>query len=123
MGFDALANRLQDATGKNFDDAQAEDYDKLLATYLTASKEQEALYNKSLGAFYQAYDKDKTTTPDPDAGAFSLLGNIRGMTIWGWKESEEIGENVLAYVPIPGQQVGCLSVEEATGGKTYSLGR
>lgn len=120
-GFDALSNRLQDATGKTFEDAEARDYDRLLSKYLNASVEQEAVYNKSLGEFYQAYQRDKTVKPDPDAGAFSLLGNIRGMTIWGWKASEEIGENVLAYEPIPGQQVGCLSLEEATGGKTYSL--
>lgn len=120
-GFDALSNRLQDATGKNFEDAEAGDYDRLLSKYLNASVEQEAIYNKSLGEFYQAYQRDKTVKPDPDAGAFSLLSNIRGMTIWGWKESEEIGENVLAYEPIPGQQVGCLPLEEATGGKVYSL--
>jgi len=120
-GFDALANRLQDATGKTFEDAEAEDYDKLLAKYLNASKEQEEVFNKSLGEYYQAYQKDKTVKVDPDAGAFSLLGNLRGMTIWGWKTSEEIGENVLAYEPIPGQQIGCLPVEEATGGKAYSL--
>lgn len=120
-GFDALADRLQDATGKTFETAEAEDYDKLLIKYLTASVEQEKDFNKSLGEFYQAYQKDKTVKVDPDAGAFSLLGNIRGMTIWGWKQSEEIGENVLAYEPIPGRQVGCLSVDEATGGKTYSL--
>lgn len=120
-GFDALSDRLQDATGKTFEDAEAGDYDRLLSKYLNASVEQEAIYNKNLGEYYQAYLRDKTVKPDPDAGAFSLLSNIRGMTIWGWKESEEIGENVLAYEPIPGQQVGCLPLEEATGGKVYSL--
>ncbi len=29
---------------------------------------------------------------------------------------EYIGENVLAYVPIPGQQKGCVDLIEATGG-------
>ncbi|RMB63321.1 gluconate 2-dehydrogenase subunit 3 family protein [Dokdonia sinensis] len=120
-GFDALANRLQDATRKTFENAGAEDYDKLLSKYLNASIEQESAFNKSLGEYYQAYQRDKTVKPDPDAAAYSLLGNIRGMTIWGWKASEEIGENVLAYEPVPGQQVGCLPVSEATGGKAYSL--
>jgi hypothetical protein len=120
-GFDALANRLQDASGKTFEEAEAEDYDALLTKYLNASQEEQAVYNKGLGEFYQVYENDKTVKVDPDAGSFSLLGNIRGMTIWGWKASEEIGENVLAYEPIPGKQVGCLPLEEATGGKTYSL--
>lgn len=120
-GFDALADRLLDATGKTFETAEATDYDVLLSKYFTASIEQEAIYNKSLGAYYQSYKKDKTVKPDPDAGTYSLLGNIRGMTVWGWKSSEEIGENVLAYEPIPAQQIGCLPVSEATGGKAYSL--
>ncbi len=120
-GFEALANRFQDLTGKTLEEGNAEDYDKLLSKYLNASKEQEEIFNKSLGEYYQAYQRDKDVKPDPDAAAYSLLGNIRGMTIWGWKQSEEIGENVLAYEPIPGQQVGCLPLEEATGGKTYSL--
>ncbi len=120
-GFDALANRLEDATGKTFENAGAEDYDTLLSKYLNASKEEESVFNKSLGEYYQAYQRDKTVSPDPDAATFSLLGNLRGMTIWGWKASEEIGENVLAYEPIPGQQIGCLPLQEATGGKTYSL--
>lgn len=120
-GFDALANRLEDASGKTLDNAKAKDYDTLLSKYLNTSIEQETIFNKSLGEYYQAYQRDKTVTIDPDAGTFSLLSNLRGMTIWGWKNSEEIGENVLAYEPIPGQQVGCLSVEEATGGKAYAL--
>lgn len=120
-GFDALADRLLDATGKTFETAAAADYDILLSKYLNASIEEGNAFNKSLGAYYQAYKKDKTVKPDPDAGTYSLLGNIRGMTIWGWTESEEIGENVLAYEPIPAQQIGCLPLSEATGGKVYSL--
>ena len=120
-GFDALANRLLDVTCKTFENADAQDYDNLLSKYLTASIEQENAFNKSLGEYYQVYQKDKTVALDQDAGAFGLLGNIRGMTIWGWKTSEEIGENVLAYDAVPGTQVGCLPLSEATGGKAYSL--
>ena len=50
-----------------------------------------------------------------------LLSQIRGMSIWAWKNSEEIGENVLVYDPIPGQQIGCGDLQELTGGKDYSL--
>ncbi|TVZ52759.1 gluconate 2-dehydrogenase subunit 3 family protein [Dokdonia sp. Hel_I_53] len=121
LGFDALANRLEDLTGKTFENANAEDFDQVLAKYLMATPEQAAAYEKNLGSFYQTYAKDKSTIPDPDAASFSLLGNLRGMTLWAWKTSEEIGENVLAYDPIPGQQIGCLPVQGATGGKAYSL--
>jgi hypothetical protein len=43
------------------------------------------------------------------------------MAIWAWKTSEEIGENVLWYDPIPGQFIACGSVEELGNGKAMSL--
>ena len=36
-------------------------------------------------------------------------------------ESEEIGENVLWYDPVPGQQKGCVPLSEAGNGKVMSL--
>jgi hypothetical protein len=43
------------------------------------------------------------------------------MSIWAYKTSQKIGEEVLAYDPIPGKLQGCISLEEATGGKVWSL--
>ena len=76
-----------------------------------------------MGEFYEAFENDPTVLPVADAGVYSLLSNIRSMTIWGWKESEEIGENVLWYDPIPGQQKGCIPLSEAGNGKVMSLGQ
>ena len=53
------------------------------------------------------------------AHAFAL--QARSMTINPFKTNEYIGENVLAYIPIPGEQKGCVDLMEATGGKAYSL--
>lgn len=52
---------------------------------------------------------------------FETLTKIRDQTVWAFLSSEEIGKHVLAYDPIPGKQVGCITVEEATGGKAWSL--
>lgn len=52
---------------------------------------------------------------------FETLINIRDQTVWSYLSSKDIGENLLAYDPIPGQQKGCISLEEATGGKAWSL--
>lgn len=121
LGFNALADRLLDATGRTFENADSEDFDTILSKYLKITAEQEKAYQEKMMMFYRSYANDKTVTPDPDAGAHSLLTNVRDMTIWGWKNTEKIGEEVLAYAPIPGQQKGCISLEEATGGKAYSL--
>ena len=47
--------------------------------------------------------------------------NLRNSSVWAYKTSELIGETVLAYAPIPGKQQGCISLDEATGGKAWSL--
>ncbi|WP_341215142.1 gluconate 2-dehydrogenase subunit 3 family protein [uncultured Wocania sp.] len=51
----------------------------------------------------------------------NLLNTIKWMTINAYLITEHIGENVLAYDPIPGYQKGCITVNEATGGKAWSL--
>ncbi|RLD77819.1 MAG: gluconate 2-dehydrogenase subunit 3 family protein, partial [Bacteroidetes bacterium] len=49
------------------------------------------------------------------------LTNLRTMTIWAYKTSEKVGEEILAYDPIPGDFHGCISLEETTKGKAWSL--
>ncbi len=88
------------------------DYDALLAKYLKASKQQQKTY--------RSHNK-KTDAPNKDAEIFKALEKLRNVTVWSFKNSREIGENVLAYDPIPGMQKGCISIEEATGGKAWSL--
>ncbi len=94
------------ALGKPVAEVTTEDYDALLAKYLKASKEEMKGFNES---------------KDP---VFATLKNLRGSAIWAYKTSEKVGEEVLAYDPIPGEQKGCISVEEATGkwgGRAWSL--
>ncbi|MBK99769.1 MAG: gluconate 2-dehydrogenase [Flavobacteriaceae bacterium] len=49
-----------------------------------------------------------------------LLKKIKSDTIWSYKISEFVGENVLAYDPIPGVAY-CGDLQELTGGKSWSL--
>lgn len=49
-----------------------------------------------------------------------FLNNLKWMTINAYKTSEEIGENVLAYDPVPGAYI-CGDLQELTGGKSWSL--
>ena len=42
------------------------------------------------------------------------------MTINAYKNSEEVGENILVYDPIPTANY-CGDLQELTGGKSYSL--
>lgn len=121
VGFKVLTDKFRSTFTKELEQGKPEEFDQLLATYLKTDKETQKGYNEKMGEFYQAYDTDKTVVPDPDAGMFSLLANLRGMSIWAWKTSEEVGKNVLWYDPVPGQQKGCIPLSEAGNGKAMAL--
>lgn len=77
---------------------------------------------KALLDFYLKPNKTKELSLNTEQkNAKKALLNLRNQTIWAYKTSEKIGEDILAYDPIPAAQKGCISVEEATGGKSWSL--
>lgn len=82
---------------------KTEDYTNLLDKYLKPTNEEEILYKQEKNPVYE-----------------SLL-NLRDQAVWAYKTSKTIGEEVLAYDPIPTVQKGCIPIEEATGGKAWSL--
>lgn len=52
---------------------------------------------------------------------YDFLTTVRRYTLDGYFSSEKIGEEILAYDPIPGQYIECGSLEELTGGKSWSI--
>jgi Gluconate 2-dehydrogenase subunit 3 len=44
----------------------------------------------------------------PDATFFKI---IKGLTLFGFFTSEEIGRNVLVYDPVPGEYIGCMPLK------------
>lgn len=66
-------------------------------------------------------DKEREDNPDSKEMTKSeFLNDLKWMTINAYKTSEQIGENVLAYDPIPGAHY-CGDLQELTGGKSWSL--
>ena len=84
-------------------DLKKEDYDKLLTKYLRATKEEQKQFVQNKNIVFEA-----------------LMG-LRSQSIWAYKTSETVGENILAYDPIPGIQKGCVDLKEVTDGKAWSL--
>ncbi|RPG62832.1 MAG: gluconate 2-dehydrogenase subunit 3 family protein [Flavobacteriaceae bacterium TMED220] len=76
-------------------------------------------------AFYLKADKAKVenwqTGSSSDSLNYQFLTTLRSGGVRAFKMSEFIGENVMAYSPIPGRQVGCVDLLEATGGRAWSL--
>lgn len=58
---------------------------------------------------------------DKNAKGVPFAKKIRDLTIWGYKCTEYVGEQVLAYDSIPGQYIACGDLGELTGGKAWSI--
>ena len=91
--------------GGNVSAISNNEYDKLLTKFLRANNQEISNFKK---------DKENNKI-------LGALLKLKELTVWAFLTSEKIGEEVLAYDPIPGVQIGCISVEGATGGKMWSL--
>jgi len=84
-------------------DLQPEAYDALLKKYLKATAAERAAFDENEKLVYRS------------------LNGLRDRSIWAYRTSQKIGEEVLAYDPVPGKQIGCGDLQELTGGKRWSL--
>jgi glucoside 3-dehydrogenase (cytochrome c) hitch-hiker subunit len=104
VGLQAIMDELQISEDVNpVSRIKTEAYDKLLSKYLRTNKEAQKKLKKE------------------DNLVFGALVDLRNTSVWAYRTSEKVGEEVLAYDPIPGAQLGCIPLEEATGGKRWSL--
>ena len=69
-------------------------------------------------------DIDKEREANPKALSYTkseFLNELKFITIRAYLTTEQMGENVLVYDPVPSQYY-CGDLNELTGGKTWSLG-
>ena len=98
-GMEAFIAAALAATGKSSASAvTTEEWDAQLAKYLKSDE-----------------------APAGEEAASSFAFQLRSMTVNAFKTNEFIGEQVMAYEPIPGRQQGCVDLMETTGGKAWSL--
>lgn len=112
---------LQDSGKSKVEDLMAEDLEPVLASSLKYSKEDEAKMFESITSYTEAVAEGKEATLDDETSRFAFANNLRGLAIWGYKTSEYVGEEVMAYLPVPGEYIPCGDVQELTGGKAWSL--
>ena len=99
-----------------------EDLDFQLAKYLKANSDKKNSWEKQDSDFQKAL-KNKINSPKlpKEAFAYGFANQLRSLSITAFRTNEYIGEKVLAYAPIPGEQRGCVDLMETTGGKIWSL--
>ena len=102
---------------KPIDDISAETHDALLAKYLKQPKEKQREYREQMAQITSPEDFEAM----PEVITFNFLAAVRDISIYAYKNTEYVGEKVLAYLPVPGEQKGCAPLEDLTGGKAWSL--
>ena len=116
-----LEKATKDAGKEKATDLSVEELEKTLAATLKITKAEEDKNSEAIQAYNMALDEGKAPTLDDAIASHAFASNLRGMTIMGYKTSEYVGEEVLAYLPVPGEYIACGDVQELTGGKAWSL--
>ena len=112
---------LADSGKEKAADLTSEDLEPVLSSSLKYSKNDQTKMLESITSYSEALAEGKTSTLDDETTRFAFANNLRGLAIWGYKASEYVGEEVLAYLPVPGEYIACADVQELTGGKDWSL--
>ena len=118
---DAFSRAFENEFDKSQDKGEIEDFETSIKKYLKASQAQQEEYMKRNSETQDAQSQEGEVTLNNDAGAYAYLSAVRDMAIWAWKNSEQVGEEILWYDPIPGEYIPCGPVSELGGGKAMSL--
>ena len=104
--FNKIITILKPNTDSSLSDVSIENYKTLLDEHMFLSNE---------------VDSEREANPEAKGLTSSeFLNQLKWMTIKAYKNSEEVGENILAYDPIPTAYY-CGDLQELTDGKSYSL--
>ncbi len=124
-----LSKKLMELSGKEkLSKVGDEHIVSQLSFYLKATDEQKEEWGKVFYEYTEGLEKDEedniivdeATLPQEEVVSM-FLSHLRWLTVSAFKNTEYIGEEVLAYAPVPGQQKGCVDLEETTQGKAWSL--
>ncbi len=112
---------LKDSGKNSAGDLKPEDLEPVLSEALKISKEEQAKNFEIINSYTDALDGGNPQELDDVVARFGFANNLRGLAILGYKTSEYVGENVLDYLPVPGEYIACEDVQELTKGKAWSL--
>jgi len=113
---------LKDSGKESLGEITTANLDMSLSKALKISKGQQKENDKAIIVYNNAIvAQNSSAILADDVACYAFASKLRGLTIWGYKTSEYIGEKVLTYLPIPGEYIACGDVEELTQNKAWSL--
>lgn len=123
LTMESFTNKVLASSGKeSLADLDDEDLEPVFASYLKKrTPEQEEQHGEIMDAYIEAMTNGEAAELDEEVACYAFADNLRNTTIWAYKTSEYIGEEVLAYLPIPGEYIGCGDLNELTQGRAWSL--
>ena len=118
-----LVNQLKSKYNEDLSEITAEQYEEIVADNLKIKGDKRKELNERISIEGNEVELDNAEKKEEDneALAFGMINYLRWTTINAWKNSQKIGEEVLAYDPVPGIYNGCVPLEEVTQGKAWSL--
>ncbi|MDA9245085.1 gluconate 2-dehydrogenase subunit 3 family protein [Flavobacteriaceae bacterium] len=122
MAIDIYAGAAQTTAGKESIAAlTSEDIDQQLNDYLRPTPEKQASRSKAFYAYMEAIEAGTAGSPPIEGICQNLLNNLKNLAVLAFKHNEVIAKEHMVYAPVPGQQKGCVDLQEATGGKAWAL--
>lgn len=118
-----LVNQLKSKYNEDLSEITAEQYEEIVADNLKVKGDKRKELNERISIEGNEVELDNAEKKEEDneALAFGMINDLRWTTINAWKNSQKIGEEVLAYDPVPGIYNGCVPLEEVTQGRAWSL--
>jgi hypothetical protein len=122
LGLPLVSKLMFEASGKSqVSELTSQDIDGQLNLFLRADPAIKETRQNDLNSWVEAIENGEQISVPEEGVVHSLLNSIRDLSVFAFKNSELIGETVLAYSPVPGEQRGCVDVSEASGGRAWSL--
>lgn len=116
-----MEKALKDSGKEKAGELTAEELEPVLAASLKTTPEDKTANFNAIQQYNDSVSKGKEALLDENISRFAFANNLRGLTIMGYKTSEFIGEEVLAYLPVPGEYIACGDLQELTGGKDWAI--
>ena len=117
-----IDDTLKSASKEEIGELKIDDYENQLKKFLLAENSTNKKWSKSVKNYWSKKPKDLNFADAPQqALAYSSLITLRQWTAKGFRFNEYIGKNVLDYRPVPGEQKGCVDLEETTGGLIWAI--
>ena len=117
-----INDTLNSASKDKIGELKINDYINQLKKFLMAENSTNKKWSKSAKNYWLKKPKELNFNDAPqEALAYSSLITLRNWAAKGYRFNEYIGKNVLDYRPVPGEQKGCVDLEETTGGLIWAI--